>query len=123
MATSHEAYQTVYQLHTSSVWFMAIHCVSIYLPGLSLYTKVLFISYSVQKQPLPVLLKKMFLKILQNSQENTSARISFLIKLQTQVTPFLQKISGRLLLSIWICLLLPEVTLTIALSKSFSRVT
>ena len=29
-----------------------------------------------------VLWEKMFLKILQNSQENTCARVSFLIKLQ-----------------------------------------
>ena len=29
-----------------------------------------------------VLSEKVFLKILQNSQENTSARVSFLIKLQ-----------------------------------------
>ena len=38
---------------------------------------------NLQKQPLDVFCKKkMFLKILQNSQENTCARVSFLIKLQ-----------------------------------------
>ena len=36
---------------------------------------------SLQKQLTDVLSKKLFLKILQNSQENTCARVSFLIKL------------------------------------------
>ena len=31
-------------------------------------------------------MKKMFLKILQDSQENTCARVSFLIKLQASVS-------------------------------------
>ena len=55
-----------------------------------------------------VLLKKVFLKISQNSQENTCARVSFLIKLQAYRcfpvsfakflrSPFLQNTSGRLL--------------------------
>ena len=36
-----------------------------------------------QKQPPQVLyIKKLFLKILQNSQENTFTRVSFLMKLQ-----------------------------------------
>ena len=39
-----------------------------------------------------VLQKKMFLKILQNSQENTSARVFFLVKLQTEAL----KICGTL---------------------------
>ena len=43
-----------------------------------------------------VLSKKVFLEILQNSRENTCARVSFLIKLQA--TPFSQDTSGRLLL-------------------------
>ena len=33
----------------------------------------------------------MFLKILQNSQENTCARVSFLIKLQSSVCNFVKK--------------------------------
>ena len=33
----------------------------------------------------------MFLKILQNSQENTCARVSFLIKLQAQASKFIKK--------------------------------
>ena len=46
---------------------------------LSLSCKYLFI----QKQPPEVFCrKKVFLEILQNSQENTCARASFLIKLQ-----------------------------------------
>ena len=45
-----------------------------------------------------VLCKKVFLEISQNSQENTCARVSFLVKLQAQV-PFLQNTSRRLLLS------------------------
>ena len=36
----------------------------------------------LQKQPLDVFIKIDVLKILQNSQENTCARVSFLIKLQ-----------------------------------------
>ena len=48
-----------------------------------------------------VLLEKVFLEISQNSQENTCARVSFLIKLQARLrTPFFQNTSGRLLLSI-----------------------
>ena len=35
------------------------------------------------------LLKKVFLKISQNSQQNTCARVSFLIKLQVSETGFL----------------------------------
>ena len=35
-----------------------------------------------EEQPPEVFLKKEFLEILQNSQENTCARFSFLIKLQ-----------------------------------------
>ena len=35
------------------------------------------------------LLKKVFLKISQNSQQNTCARVSFLIKLQASETGFL----------------------------------
>ena len=39
--------------------------------------------YKLQKQPLEVFCKKMvFLEISQNSQKNTCARISFLIKLK-----------------------------------------
>ena len=39
--------------------------------------------FYIQKQPLEVFCKKVFLKISQNSQENTCARVPFLIKLQT----------------------------------------
>ena len=46
--------------------------------------------------------KKVFLEISQNSQENTCARVSFSIKLQASAkflrTPFLRNTSGRLLL-------------------------
>ena len=38
-----------------------------------------------------VLLKKVFLKVPQNSQENTCARVSFLIKLQANVCYFIKK--------------------------------
>ena len=37
---------------------------------------------STQKQPPEVFCKKLFLEITQNSQENTCARVSFLIKFQ-----------------------------------------
>ena len=46
-----------------------------------------------------VLQKKLFFEILQNSQENTCARVSFLIKLQAWGNTFLQNTSGRLFLS------------------------
>ena len=35
--------------------------------------------------------KKMFLEILQNSQENTCAKVSFLIKLQAEAFNFIKK--------------------------------
>ena len=35
--------------------------------------------------------KKMFLEILQNSQENTCAKVSFLIKLQVEAFNFIKK--------------------------------
>ena len=38
--------------------------------------------------------KKMFLEILQISQENTCARVSFLIKLQASCLQFIKKDSG-----------------------------
>ena len=41
----------------------------------------------------------MFLEISQNSQENTCATVSLLIKLQAMRTPFSQNASGRLLLN------------------------
>ena len=37
---------------------------------------------STQKQPPELFCKKVFLEITQNSQQNTCARVSFLIKLQ-----------------------------------------
>ena len=45
-------------------------------------------------------LKNVFLEILQNSQKSTSARVSFLIKLQAEISKnaFLQNTSGRLFL-------------------------
>ena len=43
--------------------------------------------------------KKMFLEISRNSQVNSSARASFLIKLQT--SPFLQSTSERLHRNLW----------------------
>ena len=49
-----------------------------------------------QKELSGVLWKNVFLKMLQNSQENTCARVSFLIKLRA--APFLQNTSRRLLL-------------------------
>ena len=38
-----------------------------------------------------VFCKKVFLKILQNSQENTGARVFFLIKLQASACNFIKK--------------------------------
>ena len=66
----------------------------IFAPNLSLL-------HLLQKQSSEgILLKKVFLEILQNSQENTCARVSFLIKLQAS--------SGRLLLVIVLSMLLFE---------------
>ena len=44
--------------------------------------KLILDDFNVQKQAPEVFYKKVFLKVSQNSQENTCARISFLIKLQ-----------------------------------------
>ena len=45
-----------------------------------------------QKQPLEVFCKKkLFLKTLQNSLENTCARVSFFIKLQGEICNFIKK--------------------------------
>ena len=44
--------------------------------------KLILDDFTVQKQAQEVFYKKVFLKVWQNSQENTCARISFLIKLQ-----------------------------------------
>ena len=41
-----------------------------------------------------VLYKKVFLKISQNSQENTSPRISFVIKMQAEAYSFIKKRLG-----------------------------
>ena len=53
-----------------------------------------FLNRKYQKQPLEVSVKKVFLKISKNSQENTCSRISFLIKLQTEAGNFIKKDSG-----------------------------
>ena len=44
-----------------------------------------------QKQPPEVFCKKGVVKISQNSQENTCARVSFLIELQTEACNFIKK--------------------------------
>ena len=47
---------------------------------------------SIQKQsPRGKKKKKVLLEILQNSQENSSARVSFLMKLQTEACNFIKK--------------------------------
>ena len=46
---------------------------------------------------------KVFLKILQNSQENTCDRVSFLIKLQAEVSNFIQKETLKQVLSCEFC--------------------
>ena len=40
-----------------------------------------------------VLLKNKFLKVLQNSEESTCARVSFLLKLQTEACNFINKVT------------------------------
>ena len=53
--------------------------------------KFIFLFNSFQKQPPGVLWKKMFLEILQNSQENTCARV---LKCRLQAATLLKKDSG-----------------------------
>ena len=60
----------------------------------------------------------MFLEISQNSQENTRARVSLLIKLQA--APFSQSTSGRLLLSIQSCKTSSDIT-TITQEHALSK--
>ena len=47
-----------------------------------------FVKKDVQKQQLEVFYQKVFLKISQNSQENTCARVCFLIELQASGSNF-----------------------------------
>ena len=47
-----------------------------------------FVKKDVQKQQLEVFYQKGFLKISQNSQENTCARVCFLIELQASGSNF-----------------------------------
>ena len=57
-------------------------------------TKLLLMVMMIVKNSRPVQrcsVKKVFLKILQNSQENTCARVSFLIKFQAKVCKFIKK--------------------------------
>ena len=72
-----------------------------------------------QKQPPVVFCKKVFLQISQNSQENTSARVSslrdsiqvFLVNFQEFVrSPFLQNNFGRLLLYLEPCQIIYDRT-------------
>ena len=56
----------------------------------------------MQKQPQEVFYKKVFLKILQNSQENTCARVSFLTKLQASACNFLKKETLPQVFTFWI---------------------
>ena len=44
--------------------------------------------HHIQKQPPKVFYKNVFLELSQNSQENTWARVSFIIKLQTTVSAY-----------------------------------
>ena len=55
-----------------------------------------------QKQPPEVFCEKVFLEILQNSQENTCARVSFLIKLQAACN-FIKKETLAQVFSIEFC--------------------
>ena len=71
----------------------------------------LFLTKKIQEQTETVVqrssVEKVFLEILQNSQENTCARVSFLIKLQTLRTLFLTEHLRRLLLHLqWLLLYL-----------------
>ena len=47
--------------------------------------------------------KKVFLKFLQNSQENTCARVSFLIKLEAEACNFIKKVTQAQVFSCIIC--------------------
>ena len=74
-----------------------------------LFLLILFLN--LQKQPQEVFCKNVFLNISQNSQESTSARVSFLIRIlwyrcfpvnfvKFLRTSFLQNTSGRLFLNL-----------------------
>ena len=54
-----------------------------------------FVKKDVQKQQLEVFYQKGFLKISQNSQENTCARVCFLIELQASGSNFFINISKK----------------------------
>ena len=61
-----------------------------------------------------VLLKKVFLEISQNSQENSCARVSFLIKLQASISNFFQKQTLVQLFSFELCGISPFLQYTTA---------
>ena len=60
-------------------------------------------------------IKKLFLKILQNSQESTFARVSFLIKLQTETCNFVKNETLAQLFSCWFC----EIFMNILFYRAF----
>ena len=82
--------------------FPTIKKLNIFTPQLLMY----YIQYQngksrlvhIQKQPLEVFCEKVFLKISQNSQETTCARLSFFNKVAGLRQLFLQNNSERLLL-------------------------
>ena len=51
-----------------------------------------------KQQPEVFFLKRLFLKILQNSRENTSVKVCFLIKLQARSATLLKRDSGAVAL-------------------------
>ena len=60
-----------------------------YMCKLYICIKCIYVN-CIQKQPPEVFCKKMFLKVSQNSLENTCARVYFLIKLQPQPATLLK---------------------------------
>ena len=64
-------------------WLHTVLQLSIFLLKMELQDIVVKLEiFFFQKQPPEMFYKKNFLKFLQNSQENTCAKVSFLIKLQ-----------------------------------------
>ena len=57
-------------------------------------------------------IKKLFLEISQNSQENTCARVYFLMKLQTQACKFIEKEALAQLLSCEFCEIFNNILFT-----------
>ena len=69
--------------------FSSLHCVTL---GCKAHVLLIIVTVKFKSSRPEVFCKKMFLEISQNSQENTRARVSFLVKLQARSAALLKKI-------------------------------